>query len=302
MITGSPLSSTPSTSIAERLGLAGVTVLPIPTTDVVATVRRLAEEHSRRLDTDLSTQDTLIFYGATAAYVDAIEEAVEEDGDGLGRITFFGEEDAGLLFLRMVKPVYEVAHLSLFLHIWRLTLEMGLKRNCYAVGTSTYKGIGTRSKQGDSGLRPDPPRDFGNDFPTLVTEAGNSESLARLYKDKDWRFDNSPLGGLRGDVKVVLVVKVYRWTKRILLEQWYRGYQSPSQTITIIPHPYHREPFSPEEQELPTNRVVTGAPMIIPPEDMFLRPRRRGAKVDFVLPERDLAMWAVGSWKADRSR
>src|SRR3569833_1491062 len=292
-------SSASSASLAEQLGLAGLVILPMPDTDIVATLRRLAREHSDQLDSS-STQDTLIFYGATAAHIEALDRADEgADGCRPWRITFFGEEKAGLLFLRMPEPVHHVAHSHLFLRLWEWVIRMGLRKNAYAVGASTYKGIiGTQIKEGDSGFRPDPPRDCGNHFPTLVIEAGNSESLPRLHMDKDWWFDNSPPGGPRGDVKVVLTIKIYRRTKRILLELWHRGCRTPSQTITVTPHQYADEPLSLDAQDLQANWLVTGAPLIIPFEHVFLRPRRGHLETDFILSVVDLAACAFGCWKA----
>lgn len=87
--------------------------------------------------------------------------------------------------------------------------------------------------------------------------------------DKDWWFDNSPLDQPRGDVKIVLLVRVQRRTRRIFVEQWYRSQPSPSQTIIITPHP--DKPFSLHES---SHWVVEVAPMIIPFENVFLRPKQ----------------------------
>ena len=299
---GLPPSSVSSASLAERLGLAGLAILPMPGTDIAATLHRLAHEYSNRLDsTGLSaTQDSLIFHGATAAHIEALNEA-DEDGRRPWRITFFGEENAGLLFLRMPEPVHEIAHSHLFLRLWKWVIQMGLEDNAYAVGASTYKGIGTRTKEGDNGLRPDPPRNCGNHFPTLAIEVGNGEGLPRLHMDKDWWFDNSPPGEPRGDVKMVLVVSIYHQTKRILLELWHRGYRTPSQPVTIMPHQHAYKPFSLAAQDLQTNWIVTGAPLVIPFEHVFLRPRRGDfeTETDFILSEEHLAKFAVGCWKAE---
>src|SRR3569833_98771 len=293
---GLPPSSVSSASLAERLGLAGLAILPMPSTDIAATLHRLAHDSTGRS----ATQDTLIFYGATAAHI----EALEKDEGRPWRITFFGEETAGLLFLRMPKPVHEIAHSHLFLRLWERVVQIGLRDDAHAIGASKYKGISTqgistRIKEGDSGLRPDPPRNCGDHFPTLAIEVGNSESLPRLYMDKDWWFDNS--GGPRGDVEVVLVVMIYHQTKRIVLELWHRGYQAPSQTVTItvMPHQHADKPFSLATQDLHTNWVITGAPLVIPFEHVFLRPRRGDFETDFVLSEEHLAKYAVSCWKAE---
>ena len=115
-------------------------------------------------------------------------------------------------------PVYEAAHLLLFHEIRDLIVQMGLKHAIQATGSSMYIGTGSKKKEGDSGIRPDPPRWAGDHFPTLVIEAGSSESLRLLHMDKDWWFDNSPPGQPRGDVRIVLLIKVERQRQRILIE------------------------------------------------------------------------------------
>ncbi|KAK3364022.1 hypothetical protein B0T25DRAFT_529018 [Lasiosphaeria hispida] len=163
----------------------------------------------------------------------------------------------------------------------------------WSLGSSTYKGIGTQQKGGDSGIRPDPPRSAGNQFPTLVIEAGDSESLPQLHRDKDWWFDNSPPNQPEGDVKIVLLIKVYRPTKRIVVEQWYRYSQSPYATVVITPHPH--KPFSLLDS---SHWVVQGAPMVIPFQDVFLRPSE-GQETDIVLTKDFFADMGRQCWETE---
>jgi len=278
---------------AKQFGLTGLTVLPIPDIeDIAATVQRHAEERYNQLLEGSSTQETLIYYNATTSHIDAIHSA-NPDRIYPGRITFFGNE-SGLLFFRMALPVHEVAHILLYDEVRDLVSQMGLRKIIVPVGSANYKGIGTRGKQGDSGIRPDPPRWAGNHFPSLVIEAGNSESFRRLYMDKDWWFDNSPLGQPQGDVRIVLLVKVERQTRRILVEQWYRSQLSPSQTIIIMPHP--DKPFSLHDSRC---WVVEGAPMVIPFEHVFLRPKQGGREMDIVLTEPFCATMGMQCWKSN---
>ncbi|KAK3364028.1 hypothetical protein B0T25DRAFT_597734 [Lasiosphaeria hispida] len=274
---------------AKRFGLAGLTVLPIPNIDDIATIHTQAEERRAQLEQGTSTQETLIYYNATTSHLNALC-ATDPDGRYPGRITFFGDE-IGLVFFKMIQPVHEFAHLCLFLNIHELLFMMGLSEKYVPVGSSTYKGIGTRQKEGDSGIRPNPPRSAGNQFPTLAIEAGNSESLPRLHRDKDWWFDNSPPNQPEGDVKVVLLIKVYRPTKRIVIEQWYRYSQSPYATVVITPHPH--KPFSLQDNSY---WVVQGAPMVIPFQDVFLRPSE-GQETDIVLTEDFFANMGRRCWE-----
>jgi len=193
----------------------------------------------------------------------------------------------------MPGPVHETAHLELFLEIQNIIVRMGLKRNCRSTGSAEFKDTGTKNKQGDSGLRPNPPRSAGNRFPTLVIEAGDSESLPRLYEDRDWWFDNSSPTLPQGDVKIVLLIKVYLQTKRIVIEQWHRSfYQSPSARVEIKPHP--RKPFSLDDNSC---WIVEG-PMVIPFQDVFLRPAQ-GQETDIILTEDFLADLAMFCWQSN---
>jgi hypothetical protein len=170
---------------------------------------------------------------------------------------------------------------------------MDLKKKLVATGTATFKGPGTKKKQGDSGIRPRPPRSAGNQFPTLVIEAGNSESLPQLYKDRDWWFDASPPGQPRGDVKMVLFIKVYK-SKRILIEQWHRFfYQSPTAKVEIKPHP--QKPFSLHDSSC---WLVEGAPMVIAFQEVFLRPAQ-GTETDIILTKDFFAELAMLCWESD---
>ena len=165
----------------------------------------------------------------------------------------------------------------------------------FCTGKITYDA-GTKQKQGDSGIRPDPPRWAGNHYPTLVIEAGNSESLLQLYKDRDWWFDASPPGQPRGDVKMVLLIKVFERTRRIVVEQWHRSfYQSPTTRVEIKPHP--QKTFSLHNS---SHWVVQGTtPMAISFQDVLLRPLH-GNETDIVLTEDFLIKWAMGCWKSSR--
>ncbi|KAK5657547.1 hypothetical protein OQA88_3120 [Cercophora sp. LCS_1] len=170
---------------------------------------------------------------------------------------------------------------------------MGLEGKFVATGSSEYKGTGTKKKEGDSGLKPNPPRSSGNQFPALVIEAGNSQSLRLLHKDKDWWFDNSPPDQPQGRVKIVLLIKVYNGTKRVGIEQWYRSHQSPSQIVMITPHPH--KPFSLDDSSY---WVVEGAPMVIPFEDVFLRPTQ-GQETNIVLTDNFFAGLAMQCWQTN---
>ncbi|KAK5656567.1 hypothetical protein OQA88_4546 [Cercophora sp. LCS_1] len=256
-----------------------------PRYDDIATVHAHAQERYAQLLQGTSAQNALIYYNATTAHLDAL------DGHP-GRITFFGDE-IGLVFFRMLLPIHETAHLLLYREIFSILCQMGLKDNMIPTGAATFKDPGTKKKQGDSGFRPRPPRWAGNHFPTLVIEAGNSESHPQLRKDRDVWFDISPPGQPRGDVKMVLLIKVCKRSKRIVIEQWNRFYQSPTAGVEIKLHP--QRPFSLHDSSC---WLVEGAPMVIAFHEVLLRPAQ-GTETGIVLAEDFFAKLATMCWESD---
>jgi len=60
------------TDLVHHLGLAGLTVLPIPDVDNITDVFKQVEHHHAQLINGSSTQETLIYRNTTAAHVDAL--------------------------------------------------------------------------------------------------------------------------------------------------------------------------------------------------------------------------------------
>ncbi len=118
------------------------------------TVREYASDLRRNLEKGCSTQGTLIFYGATPAHAEAISQA----GANLGRTTYFGEDQYGVLYFQLPVARYEAAHLALLGCIYDSIGEMSLSNLCSSVGGTAFKSARGARKHCDSGLRPNPPR------------------------------------------------------------------------------------------------------------------------------------------------
>lgn len=82
---------------------------------------------------------------------------------------------------------------------------------CRAAGGHPGRGAG----EGDSTGGPRIARGRKDDWPTLVIEAGYSESLNQLRADMTWWFTTS-----NHDVKIVLLAKFDHRQREILLEKW----------------------------------------------------------------------------------
>jgi hypothetical protein len=149
--------------------------MSIPDVEVaVALVRRIANHRRRRLDQRSSTEETLIFIGATTAHVQAVDAA----GPRVGRIIFFGEDFDGLLFIGLSYPVHETGRSELFSQLFEDVRAMRVQDK--VVRTDAEKYASTRGsaarKECSMGFRPDPRDDAVSNFPSLAIEARNWES------------------------------------------------------------------------------------------------------------------------------
>jgi len=102
---------------------------------------------------------------------------------------------------------------------------MGLRRAWKWIGKATRRAgghPGGDSGEGDSAGGPKPGRGGPNDWPTLVIEAGYSETLRQLQTDMRWWFSAS-----NHDAKIVLLAKFDRARRRIIVERWEEDLPSP---------------------------------------------------------------------------
>lgn len=85
------------------------------------------------------------------------------------------------------------------------------------MGATTYQAEGHPGGdrgEGDSTGGPHPQRAAINAWPTLVIEAGDSESLGELHNDMRWWFSAS-----NHDVKIVLLAKFEHNRREIILQK-----------------------------------------------------------------------------------
>jgi hypothetical protein len=96
-------------------------------------------------------------------------------------------------------------------------IAMGLRSNFKWSHGKTSKATNGSSGEGDSDGYPYPIRGGGNDWPSIVIEAGFSQSLNGLRSRMRWWFAAS-----NHQVKIVLLSKIYPTAspQHILLEQW----------------------------------------------------------------------------------
>ncbi|KAK3324907.1 hypothetical protein B0H66DRAFT_636439, partial [Apodospora peruviana] len=146
------------------------------------------------------------------------------------------------------------------------------------------------SKEPDSAGGPDPDRAGDEDWPTLVVQAGYSESYNYLFRDMARWFVLS-----NHDVKIVLLVHWNRQTREITLERWEEEERSSparegvnvrilkcQQTIIITRHRCRGEPFGNMYME-----AVAGGDIVLKFSSLFLREPRGRPESDIVVTEGD---------------
>ncbi|AEO58797.1 hypothetical protein MYCTH_2046242, partial [Thermothelomyces thermophilus ATCC 42464] len=126
------------------------------------------------------------------------------------------ESDTQILFITIPTGVLEALHLELNSIYLEELLRMGLSHSWSLMGATTFRQDHPRenSGEGDSTGGPRPERTKGR-WPTLVIEAGHSETLQELYNDMRWWFRAS-----NHDVKIVILAKFDHQQRHILLEKW----------------------------------------------------------------------------------
>ncbi|KAI8688597.1 hypothetical protein NCS55_00113700 [Fusarium keratoplasticum] len=168
---------------------------------------------------------------------------------------------------------HELLHLPLFGHIYAAVDKAGVGFEWFPMGATTWRGhpngdAGEGDSSGGQISRPSPC------WPTLVIEAGHSQSLESLRSDMKWWFSASD-----HQVNIVLLVKLDLSSEDIIIETWQaaqgdtaRLEPSRSQVITISRGP-----------NADTDDSVSGGPLRLDFALLFLRAPRQG-EGDIVLP------------------
>jgi hypothetical protein len=157
---------------------------------------------------------------------------------------------------------------------------------------------GGDAAEGDCTGRPRSRHDARSPWPTLLVEAGETESLARLRNYMIWWFSASD-----HDVKIVLLAKLDHTRRTITLEKWEEepGSTRPGATTTRAAaalHPVLRQSITITQDTTtdPTSYHVTSE-LVLGFSLLFLRDPGPG-EGDVVLSIQDLEWYAECVWKA----
>jgi hypothetical protein len=265
------------------------------------------EKQSDALRDGHTTNQYLVFLGVTKDHLAQIDRQRAKTGKHT-RMTHYTETDE--LIIKLPTEEHETAHVSFAKKVNRKLEGMGLPEDSlYGLGATKFVGSSS-SKEGDSAYKP-LCRPGKGQWPTLVVEAGYSETLPKLRADAEWWLINSG-----GDVKIVIVIWIEPASRSLLIEQWCmplplalrsgpvtraRSTSNANantntkvpvktQELTVIQDP----PIPHPPGTIPTY-TVTGAPLTLEFEKLLLRaPVPPAGNVIFTAA--DLQAWAERYW------
>ncbi|KAK4043761.1 hypothetical protein C8A01DRAFT_12720 [Parachaetomium inaequale] len=129
------------------------------------------------------------------------------------------DSDSRILIITIPTRIHEELHSRLNQRLIAHLARHGLDESWDASGSPTCRAAhghpGGDGGEGDSTGGPELLRGGSDDWPTLVIEAGDSESLAELRLDMRWWFAMS-----EHQVKIVLLAKFDHSQQMIFLEKW----------------------------------------------------------------------------------
>jgi hypothetical protein len=206
------------------------------------------------------------------------------------------DSNSRILIITIPTQVHEQLHRQLYNKVFLQVHGMGLSKNWEDRGSATYSAqqghSGRRCKEGDS---TGGPRATKGGWPTLVVEAGISETLGELRLDMRQWFSVST-----HEVKIVLLVK-FDGTE-IILEKWEEEMQDrPGATTTRRslqhPKPVLRQSITITQNTTtdPISYNVTSGALVLSFRLLSLRDPGPG-KGDFVIGVQELEEYAEDVW------
>ncbi|KAK3359881.1 hypothetical protein B0T25DRAFT_577931 [Lasiosphaeria hispida] len=229
-------------------------------------------------------------------------ERIREKREQEGRRYRFRDydSDSQILIITIPTALHEELHGRLYDEFIGQVRDMGLKNSWRGIRSTTLSAqqghSGRSGKEGDSTGGPEPQRAAKSAWPTLVIEAGFSQSLEKLHLAMRRWFSLS-----NHEVKIVLLAKFNGTT--ILLEKWEEEMQvRPGATTTRHSLLQHPTPVLRQSititQNATTNPIsynVTRGALVLSFRLLFLRdPGPREG--DFVFSVQELEEYAEKVW------
>ncbi|GFF33958.1 hypothetical protein IFM51744_02288 [Aspergillus udagawae] len=150
----------------------------------------------------------------------------------------------------------------------------------------------TRTKKHDQSYKPvNMPAGYSGHWPSVVIEVAFSESQSKLANDARWWLNASG-----GELKTVITIAVQNRRKSITIDKW-EGISRPTRGDPgkIVPEVVQKVTITREGDDAPVH--ITGAPLVIGFEKLFLRPaEEQKGEGDVVIDHDDLTLIADLTW------
>ncbi|KIH91137.1 hypothetical protein SPBR_01945 [Sporothrix brasiliensis 5110] len=263
--------------------------------------------------------DCVVVGGVTADDFCALEAARDRRGR---RIRFFFQPEYSCLVITIPTGYHELGHGVLYEKVLFGLRDMGVDNQWESTLSKRFDGQGGSSGEGDSSGGPWPRASLhnGKTWPTLVVEAGASQSLSSLRVKGQWWFHASDF-----HMKIVLLVKIHQHDLSIHIEQWTASLSTSAsgprrsgatntraggaagsttrqpeikQQVSITWAGHLPFTSSPPHQYTEADFLVVGAPLVLRFQDLMDRPPVPSAgDHDVVISEHDLQNVAVRVWR-----
>jgi hypothetical protein len=261
-------------------GLEGVDIRPFIGVPNIRKFVNLQYDSLQKGDTD---QQYLAFRPVTVDDLAKIDRA----RGSIGHIRLAHYTDTDLLIVKIPTAQHESAHLGLGKKLILKVARMGIPDDeLHTVGATRFHGHKS-SKEGDSSYKPYSFRPNSTDWPTIVIESGVSESLNRLRSDADWWLTKSG-----GNVNIVIIISANRAQSTLLIEKWELG---PRAGRLLTLRSTQRILTKMQIITIDSTNTVTGAPLILDFDKIFLRPAVP-PESDITFTAQDLSTWAARIW------
>ena len=245
------------------------------------------------------TSPYLIFRLVTKDDLLKIERARESGKIDRGvRMTHYVDWD--ILILKVPTVEHEAAHRNFGNGLVIEAAGMGLRWEFFDVGATKFQ-VRRASKEGDSAFKPLSLRTPKTDWPTIVIEAGWSESLRKLRLDAGFWLEDSG-----GDVKIVLLFSIGRRARAgtMIIEKWENRPVPANRPATrSITRAGGNAQTATRMQAITidsNSNSVNGAPLTLEFPKIFLRQAVPPLEHDFTFTAQDLSAFATNFWTGVR--
>ncbi|KAI0894028.1 hypothetical protein F4806DRAFT_503782 [Annulohypoxylon nitens] len=244
---------------------------------------------------DTTSGDSLIITDVTPQDFADLDEQRTVRGGGFRWRRYYAESQ--ILIVAIPTHAHEMLHCILY---EKFRDKVPARESTWRTKAATTFTANQDRGEGDSTGGPIPERRGRDEWPTLVIEAGVSESLAQLRSDMQWWFAAS-----NHDVKIVLLAKLDNDQRMITLEKWVveepvaarPGAMTTRQAVALQPTLQQTITIHRNEETRLISYNVTGGALVLDSSLLFLRSPGKGeGEGDIIISVSDLQLYAECVW------